>query len=421
MNAGRRAERIASDERVVDRDVPSDGLRDRLTVVEQLRQVLALELTEQLQVEEQELHLRVADALADAEPRGVDAIGAVLERPDRILEREPAIVVAVPVDADLGAGAGDDVARELDQVSHAVRRSVADGIGEADATRSVIDRGAEQRREDLGTRARRVLRDVGDGQALLHRDVDRLRAPLGDQVHVPVLDVLSDRRRADERVDLDRHTGALRDLDHRCDVRDHGAARTRDLDLHLAVDGFLADAEDVFECAFARARESDVGHMDSEVLHQMEDLELLLDPRIHDGGVLETIAQRLVEERRVLRQDLALPINLVPVEDEAPRSIAFRCEVGHELEYATKSAHGTSGGFRGESRMELAGLDAARLSVVQHGTRASFRRRVMDAMRQLVPASGAFLCFGTEDARAYADSSRFVDGAPQSLRLDGSG
>ena len=55
---------------------------------------------------------------------------------------------------------------------------------------------------------------------------------------------------------------------------------------------------------------------------------------------------------------------------------------------------------------ELGALDSARLSVVQHGTRASFRRRVMDAMRQLVPASGAFFCFGTEDARAYADSSR---------------
>ena len=59
---------------------------------------------------------------------------------------------------------------------------------------------------------------------------------------------------------------------------------------------------------------------------------------------------------------------------------------------------------------ELGTLDAARLSVVQHGTRASFRRRVMDAMRQVVPASGAFICFGTEDARAYADSSRLVDG-----------
>src|SRR5688500_17528083 len=62
--------------------------------------------------------------------------------------------------------------------------------------------------------------------------------------------------------------------------------------------------------------------------------------------------------------------------------------------------------------MEEAGLDAARLSVVGHGTRASFRRRVMDAMRQLVPASGAFICFGTDDARAFADSSRLVDGTP---------
>lgn len=57
----------------------------------------------------------------------------------------------------------------------------------------------------------------------------------------------------------------------------------------------------------------------------------------------------------------------------------------------------------------LGSLDLARLSVVQYGTRASFRRRVMDAMRQLVPASGAFFCFGTEDSRAYDDSSRLVD------------
>jgi DNA-binding CsgD family transcriptional regulator len=65
---------------------------------------------------------------------------------------------------------------------------------------------------------------------------------------------------------------------------------------------------------------------------------------------------------------------------------------------------------------QLSALDAARLSVVQHGTRASFRRRVMDAMRQVVPASGAFFCFGTEDTRAYADSSRIVDGAASGLK-----
>jgi DNA-binding CsgD family transcriptional regulator len=65
---------------------------------------------------------------------------------------------------------------------------------------------------------------------------------------------------------------------------------------------------------------------------------------------------------------------------------------------------------------ELGPLDAARLSVVQHGSRASFRRRVMDAMRQLVPSSVAFFCFGTEDTRAYADSARFLDGVLGGLK-----
>ena len=65
---------------------------------------------------------------------------------------------------------------------------------------------------------------------------------------------------------------------------------------------------------------------------------------------------------------------------------------------------------------ELGALDLARLSVVQHGTRSSFRRRVMDAMRQVVPASGAFFCLGTEDTRAYADSSRLVDSALSPLK-----
>lgn len=69
-----------------------------------------------------------------------------------------------------------------------------------------------------------------------------------------------------------------------------------------------------------------------------------------------------------------------------------------------------------EESTQLSALDAARLSVVQHGTRASFRRRVMDAMRQVVPASGAFFCFGTEDSRAYADSSRIVDGSTSGLK-----
>jgi DNA-binding CsgD family transcriptional regulator len=56
-------------------------------------------------------------------------------------------------------------------------------------------------------------------------------------------------------------------------------------------------------------------------------------------------------------------------------------------------------------------LTQAKLQVVQPGSRANFRRRVMDAMRALVPSAAAFFCFGKDDSRAYGDSSRVVDGA----------
>jgi DNA-binding CsgD family transcriptional regulator len=64
-------------------------------------------------------------------------------------------------------------------------------------------------------------------------------------------------------------------------------------------------------------------------------------------------------------------------------------------------------------------LSAAELQVVQHGSRASFRRRVLDALRSVVSAPAAFVCLGTDDSRAYADSSRLVDGAVQPLKETG--
>src|SRR5580693_4262645 len=61
-------------------------------------------------------------------------------------------------------------------------------------------------------------------------------------------------------------------------------------------------------------------------------------------------------------------------------------------------------------------MQAAQLQVVQPGSRASFRRRVIDAMRSLVSAPGAFVCFGTQDVRAYGDSTRLVDNEPSPIR-----
>jgi DNA-binding CsgD family transcriptional regulator len=61
----------------------------------------------------------------------------------------------------------------------------------------------------------------------------------------------------------------------------------------------------------------------------------------------------------------------------------------------------------------------ASLLVVQPGTRSSFRRRVIDAMRSLVSAPAGFMFFGTEDTRAYSDGSRLVDGVPKTLKNPG--
>lgn len=62
---------------------------------------------------------------------------------------------------------------------------------------------------------------------------------------------------------------------------------------------------------------------------------------------------------------------------------------------------------------------AATLLVVQHGTRGSFRRRVVDAMRSLVPAPAGFCFFGREDAVLYAEGTRVVDGATQPVQATG--
>ena len=60
---------------------------------------------------------------------------------------------------------------------------------------------------------------------------------------------------------------------------------------------------------------------------------------------------------------------------------------------------------------------ATLLQLVQTGSRLGFRRRVLDVLQREVPADGAFFCLGRDDARAYADSVRVVDGASRDIAL----
>jgi DNA-binding CsgD family transcriptional regulator len=65
-----------------------------------------------------------------------------------------------------------------------------------------------------------------------------------------------------------------------------------------------------------------------------------------------------------------------------------------------------------------ANLRAAELQVVQHGSRSSFRRRVIDAMRSVVPATSAFCFLGRGDGRAASDATRVVGDGRVGLSLD---
>ncbi len=62
-------------------------------------------VTLELQVQNQQLERCVTYPLADAERRGVDAIGALVYGGERVRQAEAAIVVAVPVQRDRAARA----------------------------------------------------------------------------------------------------------------------------------------------------------------------------------------------------------------------------------------------------------------------------------------------------------------------------
>jgi hypothetical protein len=97
--------------------------------------------TEQAQIEEQGLHLDVADAFPEAERGGVYAVGAGLDRGQAIREPEPAVPMAMPVDAHIGIVSAD----KADEALHAGGGGDANGIGEADAPRARMNGRAVER------------------------------------------------------------------------------------------------------------------------------------------------------------------------------------------------------------------------------------------------------------------------------------
>lgn len=66
--------------------------------------------------------------------------------------------------------------------------------------------------------------------------------------------------------------------------------------------------------------------------------------------------------------------------------------------------------------MQFATFRDATLGVVQSGTRAGYRRRVIEALRSLVPADAGFFFFGRDPMRAYAEGTLFREQGTERLQ-----
>ena len=79
------------------------------------------------------------------------------------------------------------------------------------------------------------------------------------------------------------------------------AARCARIDGELLLDDLPRDPLDRLLHVRSRARQADVGVVDADSVHVMNDAELLLDRRIGDRGRLQPVAQRLVVEFDLFR------------------------------------------------------------------------------------------------------------------------
>ena len=325
MHARGGLEGVLAEDGVVLGEGHADGLGGLRHVRAEARQV-AVDPAGEREVDEEQVHLRVACALADSEGGAVDAGGARLDGDQGVDQAQAAIAVAVPVDPDVDSFLLGDALHEGDQTTDPRRGHVSAGVADAEALRSRVDGRAVEGAQGVGVRAGRVLGDEHDGHVLLDREGHRLGGELDHAIQLPVLGVEADRARADEGADLDRRPDLLLDLGGGLDVRDHRAAR------HVGRDPQVAhrprEPGDVVPGPLARPGQADVGRVDPEVLHESHELQLRVEIGIQGAGALEAVAEGLVvevdptEARRVLG---------VPVVDQLAlvSFLRFRAGVRH--------------------------------------------------------------------------------------------
>ena len=150
------------------------------------------------------------------------------------------------------------------------------------------------RLQRLGVGARRVLGHEHHRQPLLTAKRDRLLGRAQQVVQRPVLGVLPDRRRADERRASIGDPDLLGDRARRARRRPTRARGAVGGERELRVARSPARARACRHHARAGAGQPDVGAGDAEVDHEVQQLLLALDVGIRHRRGLQAVAQRLV-------------------------------------------------------------------------------------------------------------------------------
>src|SRR6266550_9596108 len=218
---------------------------------------------------------------------------------------------------------------EFYQRLYAVRRCVPDGICETDSPCPGLDRRTIEGLDRLRPGPRRVLRDVHDRQAVLHRVGDRLFGRRDDAVHRPILCILPDWGGADERRGFDLDPHLIGDADDRLDIGDDGPRRTIRGDRELMIADLHCERPYLVDDARTGARQADVGGHDAQVGHQVQQPLFYLQRRIGHGRRLQPVAECLVVEINPGTAPIERTVwsaRAVPVVDELPflhaRSVA---------------------------------------------------------------------------------------------------
>ena len=247
----------------------------------------------------------VARALADAVDRALDLAGARLQAGEGVGDGEAEVVVAVDGQHDV-AQARHQLVEAAEEGGVLVRHRVADGVGDVDRRRALVERDLHHLGGVLDVGARGVHRReldvvdqrarVGDGGAGLALDVLARRGEL-------VLDV--DVRRRDERVDPRSRGVAYRPVGG-VDVADMNAREAGD---HGALD-LAGDRLHGLEVAGRGDREAGLDDVHAQPRELVGDLELL--GRVQrDAGRLLAVAQGGVEDENAVVGHVTPPVGLL--------------------------------------------------------------------------------------------------------------